>query len=342
MRDAPPYLVRGADGRDYPADRDALLAWAAQRRLAMAQPVFDVQRRIWTTAAEIIGHEIFTGRVVLPPPHHTNRTTSLRASANAGLSALGRGILAAIILGIVTAAALLTGKDSAPSAVAPSPISNTGSQPDQKTEATSKSPPANQASIEAIATHGSRLYRNLIREYPNTGLYLTGGFPTEVAATLELAIPWAAWNSLASNERIALSYFIESQTSVVRRHPALYSLDPTGAPAWPQMENAFRSICSTCWAIVAGTYGPTGVSVEKTVLAGDQHWTRNNIRDPLIRASQFRESSIGEELPPLTWEVPQLDPTLRYQIPDASERLGYYEGDTFVYQTPADRAGAWR
>jgi hypothetical protein len=198
------------------------------------------------------------------------------------------------------------------------------------------------AKLEVVAAEGARVYGKLLSKFPNIGLYLTGGFPAGLEASLEFALPTNAWKELPASEQVALSYFLESQVAIVRRHPSIYALDPVGAPAWPEMERAFRSICATCWAISVGPYQRTGVSPSSIVLAGDEEWTRAHLQDGSRRATVFRRASTGREMEALTWDVPSLDPTARYHIAASSERLGHYEGDTFVYETPADHAGAWR
>lgn len=201
---------------------------------------------------------------------------------------------------------------------------------------------AEKANLEIVATEGARVYGRLLSKFPNIGLYLVGGFPAGLDASLECALPTEAWKGLSASEQVALSYFVESQVNMVRRHPYVYTLDPVGAPAWPEMETAFRSICATCWTIVVGPYQRTGVSPSSTVLAGDEQWSRAHLRDGSRRASVFRRASTGKEMAALTWHVSSLDPLPRYGITASSERLGHYQGSTFVYETPADHAGAWR
>lgn len=104
----------------------------------------------------------------------------------------------------------------------------------------------------------------------------------------------------------------------------------------------FRSICSTCWTIVVGAHNRTGVSPDETVLVGDEQWKRSNLAHPTLRASEYRQSVMHQDVRAITWDMTELDPTLRYRIPDGSQRLGYYECNTFVYQTPADNAKAWQ
>src|SRR5207237_1663788 len=67
MSGNPEYLLRAVDGRDYAADRVALLAWAAERRITRDQRLFDVRERTWTTALAVLGDAAFPTTVPLTP-----------------------------------------------------------------------------------------------------------------------------------------------------------------------------------------------------------------------------------------------------------------------------------
>lgn len=326
MSDRSTYIVRGSDGHEYPADRSALVGWATVGLLTQAQQVFDVQAQSWSTAVDILGVHSFPES----PGEFQRRPSASQPRLRRSTTLPLAGCLV-VILGILIVALIIDRQW----------VFHTRGLHKASSRAETVSAVDRQA-IEKLAGEGVVQYRRLIEGFPNTGLCLTGGFPAGVDAALVLPIPREAWDQLSPHERVALSYFVESQVAVVRRHPAIYSLDPVGAPAWPDMEAAFRSICSTCWSIMIGPYAETGVSLDETVLAGDEHWSRGHMRTPNTRASVFRKVALRQQLKPLTWDVEALDPTGRYHMPVSSERLGHYEGSVFVSETPADRARAWR
>jgi hypothetical protein len=195
--------------------------------------------------------------------------------------------------------------------------------------------------IENRAIAGAAVYRRMLQKFSSVGLVISPNLLGGTSQlTLDLALPQTAWRSLSVEEKVALTYFVESQIAVVQRHPAIYSLEPIGAPIWPRIEAQARATCATCWMIFVGRYSSTGVSADQVVVRGDE--VQVGAAGALDRATRFREDATGGRLQPLTWYVKELDPTARHAIPLSEDRFGHYDNDVFVYETPADRAAAWR
>jgi hypothetical protein len=76
------YLVRGGDGRDYPADLLSLMAWAAERRLLEHQFVFVTAAGAWRRASEIPElRGVFARRLAIVPPTRSESARTLPVNA---------------------------------------------------------------------------------------------------------------------------------------------------------------------------------------------------------------------------------------------------------------------
>ncbi len=104
----------------------------------------------------------------------------------------------------------------------------------------------------ALAREGRVVHARLMKKYPGLEMDLHGGVGSP--AKLVLYIPRDAWRALPDRDRVALSYFAESQIAHVRANPAAYSDIPATAPAWPMIRSAFSAICDNCWEIAGGRY----------------------------------------------------------------------------------------
>lgn len=333
-----PFFVRGSDGLDYPADATAIHAWMAEGRVVPEQLVYDATANQWRTIRDLVapegGGQHRTGSVVL-------KDRPVRRSLKI--------FKAAVVLVIVTVIAALSMRDTdRPNNITPDVLDGVqrlaNAPPAAPVDSLDGRPADSELAklIEDSAERGARIYGQVIRKYANTGIHLSSTSGHFSVAILVFAMPSEAWHALTEEDRAALSYFLESQTIFVREQPAIYSLDPPSAPSWKDVVRGYRTICPTCWEVKTGRHSARGVSPDATVLAGDQAWLRYSGDLPIsTRASELRRQVFASEPPPVTWKIASLDPD-QFGIPRSNTSLGRFTSEGYVYETPADRARAWK
>lgn len=113
------------------------------------------------------------------------------------------------------------------------------------------------------------------------------------APTLTLLVPNKIWNGLTKNQRVDLTWHLESLIPSVRSDPESFITIPKTAPLYQRFVEINRELCADCWDIVVGDSkredGAPVFTMDRSVVKGDSAWERRSEYDSSVKASEFRK-----------------------------------------------------
>jgi general secretion pathway protein A len=141
------------------------------------------------------------------------------------------------------------------------------------------------------ALRGKAVLDNLAARYQHVHPLVWGLATTEPA--LALLIPEVEWDSLAKEDQVGLTVYLESLIPAVRTTPDQYIQEFRAAPVYDTFRAKVTNLCSDCWVIGTGQLIPHDQSVlfGKVVVQGDSLWKKSYSDSRGVKASLFRAGS---------------------------------------------------
>jgi hypothetical protein len=172
-------------------------------------------------------------------------------------------------------------------------MSGTGNRPTQKVDTPSSQPqPAKVVDHpidDAKASKGKAIYQRIKTKYSEIGNPHVFGALTD-SAKLTVWIPESEWGRMTHDDKVCLTWFVQSMISDARRNPSSYIELPSHLPSYKTALSKASNLCGECWGIGVGRITPNGkgIYVDKIVVQGDSVWNSDDSRFRGLKGSEFR------------------------------------------------------
>jgi hypothetical protein len=112
---------------------------------------------------------------------------------------------------------------------------------------------------------------------------------------LALLLPQGEWDSLAKEDQVGLTLYLESLIPTVRTNPDQYIQEFRATPAYNTFQAKVANLCTDCWVIGIGQLAERDNSIlfGKVVVQGDTLWEKSHVSNRGVKASVFRAGRGG-------------------------------------------------